>query len=81
MDLILGEYASKARCRQEGTIPLEFITYCQAVIGAMLTTRQTEVFGPASDPASEVITPTFIQAGEEGDSVFLSFRCADTGVL
>ncbi|KAK0514698.1 hypothetical protein JMJ35_003315 [Cladonia borealis] len=63
MDLILSEYAPKARCRQEGTIPPDFTTYCQAVIGAMLATRQTQVFGPASDPASEIVTPTFIQAG------------------
>ena len=80
MDLILGEYAPKARCRQEGEVPPDFTTYCQAVIGAMLTTRQTEVFGPASDPASEIITPTFIKAGEE-DPKSLSFGCADTGVL
>ena len=73
MNLILSEYAPKARCRQEGTIPHDFITYCQAVIGAMLTTRPTQIFGPPSDPASEIITPTFIQAGEEGDPVFLSF--------
>ena len=73
MDLILSEYAPKARCRQEGTIPPDYITYCQAVIGAMLTTRRTEVFGPASDPASEITTPTFIQAGEHGDPVFMSF--------
>ena len=81
MDLILGEYAPNARCRQEGTIPPDFTTYCQAVIGAMLTTRQMEIFGPASDPATAIITPTFIQAGEEVDPVFLSFDCADIGVL
>lgn len=63
MDLILGEYAPKARCRPEGTMPIDFATYCQAVIGAMMATRQSEVFGPASDPATEIVTPTFIQAG------------------
>ena len=44
--------------------------YCQAVISAMLTTTQTQVFGPESDPAAEVTTPTFIKAGEELDPVF-----------
>lgn len=81
MDLILGEYAPKARCRPEGTMPIDFATYCQAVIGAMMATRQSEVFGPASDPATEIVTPTFIQAGEEGDRVFLIFGRADTGIL
>ena len=47
----------------------------------MTTRRQTEVFGPASDPTTEVETPTFIKAGEELDPMFLSFGCADTGVL
>lgn len=62
-------------------MPLDTRNYCQAVIGAMTTRTQTEVFGPASDPATEVETPTFIKAGEELDPMFLSFGCADTGVL
>ena len=51
-------------------MPPDTTSYCQAVIGAMLTTRQTQVFGPPSDPATEVETPTFIKAGEELNSVF-----------
>ena len=39
--------------------------YCQVIIGAMLTTRQTEVFGPTSDPAAEVMTPALVGSGEE----------------
>nr|UZP47913.1 hypothetical protein [Cladonia uncialis subsp. uncialis] len=64
LNVILAEYAPKATCRQSGTMPPDTTTYCQAVIGAMLTTRQTQVFGPPSDPATEVETPTFIKAGE-----------------
>ena len=70
MNLILGEYAPKARCRPPGTMAPDVRTYCQAVISGMVTTTQTEVFGPASDPATEVITPTFVKAGEELNPVF-----------
>ena len=62
-------------------MPTDNKNYCLAVIGAMTTRRQTEIFGPASDPATEVETPTFIKAGEALDPMFLSFGCADTGVL
>ena len=78
MNLILGEYAPKARCRPPGTMPPDLKTYCQAVISAMSTKTQTEVFGPASDPATEVITPTFIKAGEKVDPLFQSFNYTDT---
>ena len=48
--------------------------YCPAIMGAMLTTRQTGVFGPTSDPAAEVMTPTLVAVGEELDPVFLESR-------
>ena len=36
----------------------------------MLTTRETEVFGPTSDPAAEVMTPMLGASGKELDPVF-----------
>ena len=62
-------------------MPPDLRTYCLAVTGAMSTSRQTEVFGPESDPATEVKTPTSVKAGEELDPVVLRFVCADTVVL
>ena len=62
MDLIMTEYQPRARCHGPGTFPLSTtrLAACALILETMQVSAWDSIFGPASDPAAEFITPFVI---------------------
>ena len=59
MELILTEYNPRAKCDEPGSFPegIEYLAQCAEILESMIVTQRPTVFGPASDPTTQIMTP------------------------
>lgn len=62
--VIMGGYQPTSEIRCGGRISL-LTTSCEDVLEDMPATTENEVFGPATDPTSQVLLPHIVQSGKQ----------------